>query len=73
MTGGLLDRGPSRCDPKRGQRDVADESSAPDSEGMVFEAACGCFENTEEFLFVWTRVWWNRVTPCAVTLQACVP
>ena len=22
---------------------------------------------------VWTRVWWNRVTPCAVTLLASFP
>ena len=34
---------PSHCDPKRSQREVADEFSVPDSEGMVFEAACGCF------------------------------
>ena len=38
----------SRCDSKRGQREVAGESSVPDSEGMVFEAACGCCDNTEE-------------------------
>ena len=31
------------------QREVAVEFSVPDSEGMVFEAACGCFDNTEEF------------------------
>ena len=44
-----LDRGVSRCDPKRGQREVAGEFSVLDPEGMVFEAACGCIENTEEF------------------------
>ena len=44
MTGGLLDRGASRCDPKRGQREVAGEFYVIESEGMVFEAACGCFE-----------------------------
>ena len=44
----LLDCGPSRFDPKRGQREVAGEFSEPDSEGMVFEAACGCCENAEE-------------------------
>ena len=33
MTGGLLDRGASRCDPKRGQREVAGEFSVPDFEG----------------------------------------
>ena len=46
---GLLDRGPSRCDPKRGQREVAGDFSVADSKGMVPEAACGCIENTEEF------------------------
>ena len=49
MTGSLLDRGLSRCDPKRGQREVPGEYSVPNSEGVVFEAACGSFENTEEF------------------------
>ena len=39
---------PSRYDPKRGQREVAGEFSVPDSEGMVFEAARGGIENTEE-------------------------
>ena len=38
MTGGLLDRGPSRWDPKRGLREVAGEFSVPESEGLVFEA-----------------------------------
>ena len=41
MTGDLLDRGASRCDPKRGQLEVAGEFSVSDSEGRVFEAACG--------------------------------
>ena len=34
---GLLDLDPSRCDPKRGQREAADELSVPHSEGKVFE------------------------------------
>ena len=37
MTGGFA----GSCDPRR--------VSLPDSEGMVFEAACGSFENAEEF------------------------
>ena len=49
MTGGSLDRGASRCDPKRGQRQAASEFSVPDSEGKVFEGAGCCFENAEEF------------------------
>ena len=49
MTGGWLDRGASRCDPKRGQREVAGEFSVTDSEGIVFDAVCGCCESEEEF------------------------
>ena len=49
MTGGLLDRGASRGGTQGGQREEAGEYSVPDSEGMVFEAGCGCSENTEEF------------------------
>ena len=41
-------RGSSRCDSKRGQQKVTGRFSVPDSEGKVFEAACGCFESTEE-------------------------
>ena len=48
LCGGLLNRGPSGCDPKRGQREEAGEFSVADSDGMVFEAACGCIENAEE-------------------------
>ena len=48
LTGGSL-QGPSRCDPKRGQRELASEFSVPDSEDMVFEAGCDLLENTEEF------------------------
>ena len=39
MARGLLDRGPSRWDPKLRQREAAGEFSVPDSEGMVFEVA----------------------------------
>ena len=49
MTGGLLDRGPSRCDPKRGQQEETGEFPLTDSEGMVFEAARGCFETASGF------------------------
>ena len=49
ITGGLLDRGTSCFGPKRGQWEVAGEFSAPDSDGVLFEAACGCFEITAEF------------------------
>ena len=42
--GGVLDSGPSRCDPKRARREVAGEFSEPDSEGAVFEAAWSSFE-----------------------------
>ena len=52
-----MERGPSRFDPKRGQREIAGEFSEPNSEGTVFEFAgwslssplCGCFMNAEEF------------------------
>ena len=44
MAGGLLDRGPFRCDPERGQREVAGEVSVPDFEGMVLEVAFGAVE-----------------------------
>ena len=33
-----MERGPSRCDPKRGHREVAGEFSVPDFQDMVFEA-----------------------------------
>ena len=49
VTEDLLDRGTSRCASKRGQREVAVEFSVPDSEGVLFEVACGCFEHTAEF------------------------
>ena len=42
--GGFLDRGPFRCDPKRGQREVAGEVSVSDFEGMVLEVAFGAVE-----------------------------
>ena len=29
------------------------EFAVPDSESMVFESACGCFENEEEFQVRW--------------------
>ena len=48
MTGGLLGFGAFRCGPKGGQREIAGEFSVPDSEGVVFESVCGCFEDTEE-------------------------
>ena len=64
---------PSRYDPKRGQREVAGEFSVPDSEGLVFEAARGGIENTEECHVRVDKGLWNRVIPCAVTLLACVP
>ena len=75
-----LDCGSSRFDPKRGQRDVAGEVSEPDSEGTLFESSGwslssplrGSFENASS-MSDWTRVWRNRVTPCAVTLLAWVP
>ena len=38
-----------RSDPKRGQREVARDFSVLESEGKLFGAACGCFDNTTEF------------------------
>ena len=49
MLGGLFGRGAFHGDPKCGSREVAGEFSVPDFEGLVFEIACGCFENAEEF------------------------
>ena len=48
LTGDSLEGGRSRCDPKRGQREVADAVSVPHSEDMVFKAGYDFFENTEE-------------------------
>ena len=73
ITGGLLDRGPGRCGSNRGQREVAVEFSVPDSEGMVLRLRAAALRTLRSSMCVWTKVWWNLVTPCAVTLLACVP
>ena len=64
--GGLLDRAPSRFDPKHGQWEVAGEFSEPDSEGTVFEPAGWSLSSP-------CRGWINRVTPCVVTKLTCGP
>ena len=45
LDGRFAGREPCCGDPKRGQREVADDISLPDPEGTVFGAACACFEN----------------------------